>query len=122
MLQENLNRYDKNCVSFKYWQWFGKGTKIENRYFESIPLYFMEFSPQLFSNFPSKKAKPISCKVLVHLTARGRIPAEGSSELVVVAVVVVVVNFSHFHLFLQNHWNNFNQTWHKASFRERDSN
>ena len=24
------------------------------------------------------------------------------------------VNFSHFHLLLQNHWANFNQTWHKA--------
>ena len=29
--------------------------------------------------------------------------------------VVVVVNFSHFQLLLQNHWVNFNQTWHKAS-------
>ena len=25
------------------------------------------------------------------------------------------VNFSHFHLLLQNHWANFNQTWHKVS-------
>ena len=24
------------------------------------------------------------------------------------------VNFSHFHLLLQNHWANFNHTWHKA--------
>ena len=31
------------------------------------------------------------------------------------------VNFSHFHL-LQNHCANFNQTWHKASFGEGDSN
>ena len=29
----------------------------------------------------------------------------------------MVVNFSHFHLH-QNHWTNFNQSWHKASFRE----
>ena len=35
--------------------------------------------------------------------------------LSVVVVVVVVVNFSHFHFLLQNHWANFNQTWHKAS-------
>ena len=28
---------------------------------------------------------------------------------------VVVVNFSHFHLLLHNHWANFNQTWHKIS-------
>ena len=38
----------------------------------------------------------------------------------VVIVVVVGVNFSHFHLLLQNHWPNFNQTWHKASFGEGD--
>ena len=36
-------------------------------------------------------------------------------------VVVVDVNFSHFHLLLQNHWANFNQTWHKASLEEGDS-
>ena len=35
-----------------------------------------------------------------------------------VIVVVVVVNFSHFHLLLQNHRTNFNQTWHKASLGE----
>ena len=31
------------------------------------------------------------------------------------------VNFSHFHLLLQNHWANFNQTWHKASLGEGNS-
>ena len=36
-------------------------------------------------------------------------------------VVVVVVNFSHFHLLLQNHWANFNQTWHKAPLGKGDS-
>ena len=35
--------------------------------------------------------------------------------------VVIVENFSHFHLLLQNHQTNFNQTWHKASFGEGDS-
>lgn len=29
-----------------------------------------------------------------------------------VSVAIVVVNFSHFYL-LQNHWDNFKQTWHK---------
>ena len=38
-----------------------------------------------------------------------------------VVVVVVVVNFSHFHLLLQNHWTNFNQTWPKASLGEGNS-
>ena len=37
------------------------------------------------------------------------------------SVVVVVVNFSHFHLLLKNHWANFNQTWHKVSLGEGDS-
>ena len=35
--------------------------------------------------------------------------------------VCLSVNFSHFHLLLQNHWANFNQTWHKASLGEGDS-
>ena len=35
-------------------------------------------------------------------------------------VVIVVVNFSYFHLLLQNHWANFNQTWHKAFFGDED--
>ena len=35
-------------------------------------------------------------------------------------VVGVVVNFSHFNLLFQNHWANFNQTWHKASLGEGD--
>ena len=37
-----------------------------------------------------------------------------------VVVVVVVVNFSYFHL-LQKHRANFNQTWHKASLGKGDS-
>ena len=38
--------------------------------------------------------------------------------VVVVVGVVVDVNFSHFHLLLQNHRTNFSQTWRKASFGE----
>ena len=33
--------------------------------------------------------------------------------------VGVVVNFSHFHLLLQNHWANFNQTRLKSSLAEQ---
>ena len=40
---------------------------------------------------------------------------------VVVVAVVVVVNFSYFHLLLQNRWANFYQTWHKASLGKGDS-
>ena len=35
--------------------------------------------------------------------------------------VCLSVNFSHFHLLLQNHWANFNQTWYKVSLGEGDS-
>ena len=41
--------------------------------------------------------------------------------VVVVVVVMVVINFSNFHLLLQNHWANFNQTWHKASLGKGNS-
>ena len=40
---------------------------------------------------------------------------------VVGVVVDVLVNCSHFLLLLQNHWANFNQTWHKESLSEGDS-
>ena len=35
--------------------------------------------------------------------------------------VHLFVNFSHCHLLFQNHWTNFNQTWHKASLGEGNS-
>ena len=41
--------------------------------------------------------------------------------VVVVVVIRIVVNFSHVYLLLQNHWANFNQTWHKVSLGEGDS-
>ena len=41
--------------------------------------------------------------------------------VVVVSIVIVVVNFQHFHLLLQNNWTNFNQTWLKLSLGEGDS-
>ena len=42
-------------------------------------------------------------------------------SLSIVVVGVVVVNFSQFHLLLQNHLNNFNQTWHKAFLDDGNS-
>ena len=36
-------------------------------------------------------------------------------------VVVIVVNYSHFHLLLQNHRANFNQAWHRASLGKGNS-
>ena len=41
--------------------------------------------------------------------------------LLFVFVVVIVVNFPHFHLLLQNHWANFNQTLQNAFLGEGDS-
>ena len=40
---------------------------------------------------------------------------------VVCPSVCLSVNFSHFHLLLQNHWAHFNQNWHNASLGEADS-
>ena len=37
------------------------------------------------------------------------------------SVVRLTICLSHFHLLLQNHWANFNQTWHKASLGEGNS-
>ena len=42
-------------------------------------------------------------------------------DIVVCVVVIVVINFSHFHLLLQNHWVYFNITLHNASMGEGDS-
>ena len=39
----------------------------------------------------------------------------------VIVVVIVVINFSHFHLLLQNHCANFKQTCYNASLGEGDS-
>ena len=38
------------------------------------------------------------------------------------SVVRLTVNFYHLHLLLKNDWLSFNQTWHKASLGEEDSN
>ena len=52
---------------------------------------------------------------------KAQVSFSNQNLFVVVIVVGVVVNFSHFHLLLQNHWANFNQTWHKASLGEGNS-
>ena len=36
-------------------------------------------------------------------------------------VICPSVNFSHFRLLFQSHWEKFNQTWHKASLGKVDS-
>ena len=41
--------------------------------------------------------------------------------VVVFFVLGFVVNFWHFHLLIQNHLANFNQTWHNTSLGEGDS-
>ena len=46
--------------------------------------------------------------------------ATSELRLLSVFIIVFVVNYSHFHLLLQNHRANFNQTWHKAFLDEED--
>ena len=43
-----------------------------------------------------------------------------SDQNFLLSVIVIVINFSHFRLHLENHSPNFNQTWHKAFLGEGD--
>ena len=64
----------------------------------------------------------LSTRVLLFSSPEPKAQVSFSDEICPLSVVVVVVvNFSDFHLLLQNHLANFNQTWHKASLGERDS-
>ena len=56
-----------------------------------------------------------------HLIGLDFLVSISDHNLLLSIIVVVVVNFSYIHLLLQNHWTNFNQTWHKASVGEGDS-
>ena len=94
---------------------------------KSIALYFIKLE------FPLSKitlSDPINLKVinvfwlfLAHLSWRLKktFLIKISPLSMVVVIIIVVVNFSHFHLLLQNHLANFNQTWHKAPLGKGDS-
>ena len=71
-------------------------------------------NPQVFINSPELKAQVTFSD---HLSVVRR----GCRFFVVIGVVVVDVNFLNFHLLLQNHWTNYNQTWHKTSFCKGNS-
>ena len=53
------------------------------------------------------------CKFLAHLSFSDHLSSVCPS-------VRLSVYFSHFHLLLQNHWVNFDQTWQKVSLGEED--
>ena len=67
------------------------------------------------------------CSVYKHfqlfssLEMKAHLPSELSESPVICLSVHLSVNFSNFHLLLQNYWANFNQTWHKASLGEGNS-
>ena len=56
-----------------------------------------------------------------HLSSILCLSVRPSIRLSICLSVRLSVNFSHFHLLLQNHWAKFNQTWDKASLGEGDS-
>ena len=70
-----------------------------------------------------------SCEAIKSIFSSPELKAQVSfsdhlSSVVCLSVCLSVcpsVNFSHFHLLLQNHCANFNQTWHKAFLGEGDS-
>ena len=67
---------------------------------------------------PSVLFLPVSPKAKAGLGVQSLRPSVRPS---VHLTVSPSINFSHFHLLFQNHRDNFNQTWHKASFCEGDS-
>ena len=105
----NLNRSLKIVCSFECLILLKKSIKqiyIEHS-FECVASVFLEIT-SVFSS-PELKAQ---VSFSDHLS---------SVRPSVCLSVCLSVNFSHFHLLLQNHWANFNQTCHKASLGEGDS-
>ena len=93
--------------SFSAWKSILKWMKLEKSSLES-PLKILLYISQYVLKFHDTRIKPkLPPYFLAHLSRRLKWDLS-------VVVVVIVVNFSHFHLLLQNHWANFNQTWHKA--------
>ena len=68
-----------------------------------------------------KKITPYHVSIAVGRCRRFLAHQNSPFSVVVIIVVVVCVNFSQFHLLLQNHWVNFNQILNKASLDEGDS-
>ena len=93
----------------------------------ALPQVLTQFSKSRRPCVEPKKSKWKSCTVgkTVRISTclpfislpepKAQVSFSDQNLVVVVVVVVVVVNFLYFHLLLQNHWTNFNQTWHKAS-------
>ena len=77
--------------------------------------------------FPTENVKKVLAELIPRMVFSSPEPkaqvsfSDQNLSVVVVVIVDVVVIFSHFHLLLQNHWPNFNQTWHKASFGKGNS-
>ena len=79
----------------------------------------LSYHAQLISRFLSD-----DCQVFSSPELKAQVSFSDHLSSVCLSVCLSVrpsVNFSHFHLLLQNHWANFNQTWHKASLGEGDS-
>ena len=76
----------------------------------------LSYHAQLISGFLSD-----DCQVFSSPELKAQVSFSDHLSSVVCLSVRLSVNFSHFHLLLQNHWANFNQTWHKASLDEGDS-
>ena len=98
--------------------------RISNKF---TPHYSVVFSwPEVNASFSDpchQSVSPSVCKLFSspELKAHGSFVIKICPLSVVVVVVIAVINSSYFHLFLQNHWANFNQTWYKAALGAGDS-
>ena len=72
--------------------------------FQSIDSFWKSFIAHLSWSLSELSWSPVVRRLSVRLSIRSSVRPS--------------VNFSHFHLLLQNRWTNFNQTWHKASLGE----
>ena len=96
------------CLPCRRWRTFGESPAGNGR----VDNYYNSENALLL-----KVALCISQQFLAHLNAQ--VSFTGHLSSVVSLSICLSVNFSHFHQILQNHWANFNQTWHKVSLGER---
>jgi hypothetical protein len=71
-----------------------------------------------------KESKPLDLHMAfssLELKAQVSFSDRPSSVCLCVCPPICLYKLLHFRLLLQNHWANFNQTWHKSSLRGGDS-
>ena len=106
---QKYNMHWKNCVIYL------NSNKIKKAFLCHGRVNSRNLSKSIFLSSPELKAEVSFFDHLLSVIC-------SSVRLSVRLSICLSVNFSHFHLLLQSHWANFNQTWHKASLGKGDAN